>query len=380
MTRLKILHLTTFLQGGAGKIVLDLAKRSKVRGMSVTVGFTKNSVEGYCNYSSHLKDLKDADINQIEFNSTFDRKNQEITRSANFLLNKFQDNPPDIIHCHAANPSRIAIEFRSLLNSMIPILQTMHGWGIHKTPEQEKDDIETFKQIDHLIMVSRSSVDLLRKRGFDVTSSIIYNGIEDFKPSSESIDKDLLKIRKLKHDGFFIIGIVGTLGKNKNQLFVLEMIKTLPREIKVKFIFVGEGKIDRINDFVNSHLLYDRVNFLGYKDNGSEFIASFDLLLCPSKSEGFPITLMEAFSTKTLVLASNIPEHMEAITDEITGFSFESDDIPDLKEKIIRIYQMENSDKITSTAYKFFTDNFSFEKSFAEYEKIYEQLTNLKRS
>jgi glycosyltransferase involved in cell wall biosynthesis len=127
-------------------------------------------------------------------------------------------------------------------------------------------------------------------------------------------------------------------------------------------------------------LLYDRVNFLGYKDNGSEFIASFDLLLCPSKSEGFPVTVMEAFSTKTLVLASNIPEHMEAITDEITGFSFESDDISDLKEKIIKIYQMENSDKITSTAYKFFKDNFSFAKSFAEYEKIYEQLTNLKRS
>ena len=155
------------------------------------------------------------------------------------------------------------------------------------------------------------------------------------------------------------------------------MIKILPRTLKIKFIFVGEGKIDRINDFVNSHSLCDRVNFLGYKENGREFIASFDLLLCPSKSEGFPVTVMEAFSAKTLVLASNIAEHKEAITDEITGFSFESDDISDLKEKIIKIYQMENSNKITSTAYKFYEDNFSFEKSFAEYEKIYNQLTHV---
>jgi len=185
------------------------------------------------------------------------------------------------------------------------------------------------------------------------------------------------QILRLKKEGYFIIGVVGTIDERKNQLLVLEMIKILPRTLKIKFIFVGEGKIDRINNFVNSHFLHDRVNFLGYKDNGREFIASFDLLLCPSKSEGFPVTVMEAFSAKTLVLASNIPEHKEAITDEKTGFSFVSDDISDLKEKIIKIYQMENFDKITSTAYKFYKDNFSFDKSFAEYDRIYKMLINV---
>jgi len=381
LIKLKILHLTTYLQGGAGKVVLDLAKNSKSKGKSVTVGFTNKSVKGYCNYPLHLESLKEERISQIKLPSTFDRNPAKITESAKYLIERFKVNPPDIIHCHAANPSRIALEFRKLANIQIPIIQTMHGWGIYKTPEQEKQDIETFNQIEHLILVSKSSEYLLKSKGLNCKKcSIVYNGIDDFKPSSDSSDKNMNQILRLKKEGYFIIGVVGTIDERKNQLLVLEMIKILPRTLKIKFIFVGEGKIDRINDFVNSHFLCDRVNFLGYKENGREFIASFDLLLCPSKSEGFPVTVMEAFSTKTLVLASNIPEHMEAITDEITGFSFESNDISDLKEKIIKIYQMENSEKITSTAYKFFKDNFSFEKSFAEYEKIYEQLTNLKRS
>jgi glycosyltransferase involved in cell wall biosynthesis len=87
---------------------------------------------------------------------------------------------------------------------------------------------------------------------------------------------------------------------------------------------------------------------------------------------------MEAFSFNTLVLASNTPEHKEAILEGATGFSFKSNDISDLRNKIMNIYNMDNPVNITSTAYKFYKDNFTFEKSFSEYENIYEKLTNFK--
>ena len=377
MTNTKILHLTTYLQGGAGKVVLDLAKRSKAKGMSVIVGFTNKSVKGYCNYPAHLESLKKASISQIKLPSTFDRNPAKITESAKYLLERFKVNPPDIIHCHAANPSRIALEFRKLANIQIPIIQTMHGWGIYKTPEQEKDDIETFNKIEHLILVSKSSECLLKSKGLNSKKySIIYNGIDDYKPSSDSFDKDMNEILRLKKEGYFIIGVVGTLDQRKNQRFVLETIKVLPEYIKLKFIFVGEGKVEEMVNLVNSYGISERVNFLGYKNNARELIASFDLLLCPSKSEGFPVTVMEAFSTKTLVLASNIPEHMEAITDEITGFSFESDDISDLKEKIIKIYKIKDIKNITLNSYNLFKNRFSAKKFLIENENIYRTLSH----
>ena len=40
---------------------------------------------------------------------------------------------------------------------------------------------------------------------------------------------------------------------------------------------------------------------------------------------------------------------------------------------------MENSDKITTRAYKFYKDNFSFDKSYAAYDRIYKMLINVWR-
>jgi len=385
LTNTKILHLTTYLQGGAGKVVLDLAKRSKAKGGVATVGYTKKSVKGYCNYPKHIDSLKKEQINQIELPTTFDRNPLTISDSAKLLLERFQKNPPDLIHCHAANPSRIALEFRKLANLEIPVIQTMHGWGIYKTPEQEKEDIETLNKIDHVISISETSASLLKTKGLkNFSSSVIYNGVEDRSPQRGKIaDNNLLEITKLQKQGFFIAGIVGTLDERKNQQLVLDAIKTLPKDIKIKFFFIGEGEIEEMCNIAKCYNIEGQVRLLGYKKDSRAFIDQFDLLICSSKSEGGPpIVIMEAFSSDTLVLASNTREHKEAIMEGMTGFLFESDDISDLKEKIIKIYQMENSNKITSTAYKFYEDNFSFEKSFAEYEKIYEKLinTNIVRS
>jgi glycosyltransferase involved in cell wall biosynthesis len=220
---------------------------------------------------------------------------------------------------------------------------------------------------------------LLKAKGLNnFHSSVIYNGIEDRSPQEGKIaDNNLLEITKLQKQGFFIAGVVGTVDKNKNQRLVLETIKTLPKDLKIIFFFIGEGEIEKMLALANSYKIGKQVSFLGYKKNSKSFIDQFDLLICSSKSEGGPpIVLMEAFSSSTLVLASNTPEHKEAIIEGVTGFTFKSDDISDLKDKIINIYQMEDSERITSTAYKFFKDNFSSDKSFFEYETIYKKLTN----
>ena len=380
MTGRNILHLTTFLQGGAGKVVSDLAKRSKAKGGVATVGYTKESVKGYCNYPSHLESLKEAKIKQLELPSTFDRNPAKIAESAKYLLDRFKESPPDLIHCHAANPSRIALEFRKLANLRIPIIQTMHGWGIYKTLEQEKEDIETLNKLEHVVSISETSDSLLKAKGLNnFHSSVIYNGIEDRSPQEAKIaDNNLLEITKLQKQGFFIAGIVGTLDERKNQRLVLDAIKTLPKELKIKFFFIGEGEIEEMCNIANSYNIESLVTFLGYKKDSRAFINQFDLLICSSKSEGGPpIVLMEAFSSNTLVLASNTPEHKEAIMEGATGFSFKSNDISDLRNKIMNIYNMDNPVNITSTAYKFYKDNFSFDKSHAAYDRIYKMLINV---
>jgi glycosyltransferase involved in cell wall biosynthesis len=379
LTDCKILHLTTFLQGGAGKVILDLAKISKGKGMSVSVGSTNESVKGYCNYPSYIEALEEASITQVKLPSTFDRSPSTITESAKILLKRYQENPPNIIHCHAATPSRIALEFRKLANLEIPVIQTMHGWGIYKNTKQEKEDIQTLNKLDHVVSISETSNSLLKAKGLNnFYSSVIFNGIEDSSLQRGKItDYNLFGIIKLQKQGFFVAGIVGTIDERKNQRLVLETIKTLPKELKIKFCFIGEGEIEEMLNIAKSYNIEEQVHFLGYKKDSRAFIDQFDLLICSSRSEGGPpIVLMEAFSSNTLVLASNTSEHKEAIIEGATGFSFESNDISDLKDKIINIYHLKDYGEITSKAYLFYKDNFSLEKSFVEYENIYEKVLN----
>ena len=131
----------------------------------------------------------------------------------------------------------------------------------------------------------------------------------------------------------------------------LRQLKRSQKELKIKFFFIGEGEIEEMLNLANSYNIESQVTFLGYKKDSRAFIDQFDLLICSSKSEGGPpIVLMEAFSSNTLVLASNTPEHKEAIMEGEQGFHLNPDDISDLKDKIINIYHMKNSEKITSTS------------------------------
>ena len=58
--------------------------------MAVSVGFTKKSVKGYCNYPKHLDALKKAEINQIELPTTFDRKPSKIIDTLNYYWKDFK--------------------------------------------------------------------------------------------------------------------------------------------------------------------------------------------------------------------------------------------------------------------------------------------------
>ena len=335
------------------------------------------SVKGYCNYPKHLNALRKAKINQIELPTTFDRTPLKIIDSAKLLLERFRKIPFDLIHCHAANPSRIALEFRKLANLEIPVIQTMHGWGIYKTPAQEIEDIETLNKLDHVVSISKSSDSLLRKKGLiNPRTSIIYNGIEEFQYTNEfSDDKDLSDLRRLKKTGHFIVGIVGTIDERKNQKLVLNAIRQLPPDLKIKFYFVGEGEIKKLSNFANGCGISELVHFTGYNKNAREFIWAFDLLICSSKSEGGPpICLMEAFASKTPVLASDTPEHIEAVKNQCTGFTFRSMDEKDLAEKIIKIHNTRKFEKIEEKAYQFFREHFLFSKTFSSYDLLFQRL------
>lgn len=341
------------------------------------VACTEEAVGDYHNYSEHIEKLKELKIPLIFPGSLFSRDNESNLITAQNLGKKLGKAAPDIIHSHAATPSRVAKIYSHLISQRVPIIQTMHGWGCYKSPSQEKDDISILNEIEHVVSISESSLSLLKRKGFnDQDSSIIYNGIEKCEPNPlAKNDPDLQKIYDLKRDGIFVCGVVGTVDERKNQQLVIQAVNKLPKSLKILFYIIGEGHlIKELKELSQKNETSEKVKFLGYKRIARQFIASFDLLISASRSEGGPpIALMEAFAEGTPVLVSNTPEHQEAVVNNKTGFLFQDNDSLNLASRIEETIHQQRNECIKN-AKKVFEENFRFSTTLHNYFNLYNKL------
>ena len=351
---------------------------AKKKDHSVTIACTKNNIGDYGNYESHIQQTKKEEIPLFFLNSTFSRELPLNLRAVKQLIkqNFFKD--IDLIHCHASIPSLVSIIAASSTSKKIPILQTMHGWGIYKNQPQEKQDISILNLVDHIVTISESSRNLLVSKAVEKKHcSVIYNGItkSDSRNRLEN-DEDLIRLNRFKKEGFKIIGIVGTVDKRKNQEILLKALLLLPQKIKVKAFIVGEGEaIPVLEKFCENNHLNDCVHFTGYKKNGREFIRLLDLLLSTSLSEGGPpISVIEAFAENIPVIASMTPEHIEVIEDQKNGFLFDFKDAKNLADKILNALNHNNLKEITDKAKVSFNEKFVFSKTCNLYLELYNKM------
>src|SRR5688572_30966960 len=80
MASLGILHLTTFLQGGAGRAIADLACAQQAAGHRVTVVTSDTAHGEFGNYREYLDRLRAADVALHLCDSLFSREDRKSTR------------------------------------------------------------------------------------------------------------------------------------------------------------------------------------------------------------------------------------------------------------------------------------------------------------
>ena len=375
---MNLLHISTFLQGGAGKVIADLAVKEKSRGNNIWVVCTKKSTGNYSNYSAHLDLLHEKSIPVIFLESTFKRELNNITSASNQLVDIITKYEVDLIHSHAGTPSLIAMIAATKASKRIPVLQTMHGWGIFKTKLQKNQDISILNLLDRVVTVSKSSEKVLVKNGLKhANHSTIYNGVSSTqKLIPVEDDPGIKKVKRLKSKGHFIGGCVGTIDERKNQRLIIEALNILPVSLPYQFFFIGEGTaIQELKILCAEYGISDKVHFLDWGPNGREYISLLDLLVCPSLSEGAPpLTMMEAFAEKVPVLASNTSEHSEAIKHKTTGLLFTNESATSLAKLLESCINDGEKNQYAANAYQYFEENFIFEKNSNKYNKLYQRL------
>ncbi|HOH88559.1 MAG TPA: glycosyltransferase family 4 protein [Bacillota bacterium] len=376
---MNILHITTFLQGGAGRIICDLAIEQKKLGHNVYVVTSKTQESDYCNYAEYINRLNNADVILYEIDSTFKRDlylNLKVVEKVKEII---INSDIDLIHAHAAIPALVGLISRQASHKYIPVIHSMQGWGTNKTPEQEETDKIIMNGLDAIIASSQSSFDLMCDKGINKEKiGLIYNGIACTDISeSDKVDDDVREMIKLKHEGVKTIGCIGTICKRKNQGLLLEAFKEVVKAEDAICVFVGEGElVHELMQKANEYGIADRVRFWGYKENSYQFYKYFYCVVLPSLSEGHPITTVECFREKVLFIGSDIPSITELIKHGETGFLFKSNNPASLAGVIKQVLSLTDDESavIAEKAYDFYSSSFTLNAMLDNYMRLYEAL------
>ena len=325
---MKILHATTFVTGGAGRVLVDLAKFQKDSGHDVTVIANKKEYDGYCHYYSYLKILSDCNIKTILVDSVFKRDERLNALAAKSLESLFVNRKqPDIIHAHSAIPAMVAmnsISGHEKGQSNPSCVITMHGWGLAQTKDMEIQDVSIMNRSDKVVALNRSCLESLISKGVEnQLLQIIPNGIVCNLPSSVP--------SKCQESDILCILCIGDLGERKNQQLLAKAVEKLNQQgLRCLATFVGkEGDKGYFRNKILPHASTGFVEWLGYYEDAQVLIPNYDAVVLPSTSEGLPIVILESFRAGVPFVGSNIPEISEVIK-HVNGYLFDNQNVESL--------------------------------------------------
>jgi len=159
----------------------------------------------------------------------------------------------------------------------------------------------------------------LLDRQSNLKDSVIYNGVSQLNKniSSESLNN----IFKKKHKDILNIGMISRIESYKGQFDLIEAFALLKIEDKEKFnvFFIGQGNEEEIRNLkriITKKKIEKYFKFTGYLNYDSLSITSqLDMMISLTRTfEGFGLSIAEAMSIGTPVLATNvgaIPEYLD---------------------------------------------------------------------
>ena len=191
----------------------------------------------------------------------------------------------------------------------------------------------------------------------------VYNGIPSKPlPESNSINKvDLV--------------CVGTLCDRKNQMGILNAVAMMDEayQKQISITFIGDGDL-REQLETKAHTLTSEVFFTGSTKDVDKYLFNANLFCLFSKSEGLPISIIEAMRAGLPIIGSNVAGIPEQIIEGKTGF------VVNLDEKVLSerleyiIDHKELLPKMGKASYELFQKNFTIEAMVTNYAEVYKKV------
>lgn len=171
--------------------------------------------------------------------------------------------------------------------------------------------LKFYKSMDYLVVVNPYFIELMKKYGIDTSRTVYIPNLVSNDKFERKNEEEKIAIRKKMglEDRFVVLG-VGQLQVRKG---IFDFVKLAERNPDMDFIWAGGYSFGRSSDGYKEIKKLEEnppknMKFLGIveRNDMTDYYNIADVMLLPSFSELFPMTILEAMATNTPVLLRDL--------------------------------------------------------------------------
>lgn len=289
------------------------------------------------------------------------------------------------VHAHQYTPYFYAMGARGFFRQKPPILFTEHGRFYPDLPNWKHKYFNRLlmSHRDRVTAVSQSVGDaIIQNEGIPSDCvQIIRNGVDETRFIQNRFTEDQKKALResLGLTDERVILFTARLDPIKDHATALRAMKRLQSMAgeaqKPVLLLAGNGpELEPLQTMISEMRLEKRVRLLGERSDVSDLLQIADVFLLTSKSEGIPLTILEAFASNVPVVATNVGGIPEVVSNGENGLLAESGDWEQIAAHLnVLLCDQPWAKMIAQNARVRFEAEFTERKMLAEYQKIYEE-------
>jgi len=293
------------------------------------------------------------------------------------ILNYHKKEKYNLIYAHTNLPGFPAKLLSKVLK--IPIVYHVHGAN-----NLEIGKKNLFRYVEKFLLTQiRYDLEITVSRKFlnydDNVNNVVYvpNGVD-----LKRFDRIYYETKHEKNEDEFKILFVGRFEQVKGLDILILAISKIKEHLinaNARIYFIGYGSEENnLKKIVNDLDLDCLVKFKEplFGNNLIEEYITSDLFILPSLSEGFPLTVLEAWACKLPVLTTSVGELPYIIKDDYNGWLVNPNNPNELAEKLKYILNLDKNklSKIGKNGYNIVKEKYNWDIII---EKIYNELIKL---
>lgn len=273
----------------------------------------------------------------------------------------------DVIHVHRPIMSVIP----KILN--LNFVSTVHNMNLGRV-------FWNFKPTFQIAISEGTYKEVMDKFHFKFNEiSIINNGISSrFSQLATPKKKEEIKKTLGIPLGHIIIGFVGRITYEKGIDVLLKAVQKMKGQLECPFKVVLLGGFENSKNYIEGIIEEtDTVNDIMIFDfqDPKQFYDIYDIFVLPSRSEGFPLTVIEAMFSGCCVVRTDTGGASEQITTQESGFIFQNENYLELSDILFKLLNNpEYRKEIAQHGREIALEKFTVERMAVKTLKVYENV------